>query len=120
MGGDEEQRETARARLEAPVRLQLEGGRELESGYTANVSEGGMFVAVESPPPVGILVRFEIDLGPEAGTASGYGEVAWIRVRWESTDRPIGMGIQFRHLADPDRERLARRVRAALAAGDSD
>jgi uncharacterized protein (TIGR02266 family) len=93
-------RESTRMPLKASVRLQFGATEELTAS-TANISIGGFFVAYRPPKPVGTLVRFEIDLPGLADPISGYGEVAWIRVREEGKSQPVGMGVRFRHLPEP-------------------
>jgi Tfp pilus assembly protein PilZ len=65
---------------------------------TGNISLGGFFVALPNPPPVGTMVMFALDL--DGKVARGFGEVAWIRLTRTSLERPLGVGVQFRHLLD--------------------
>lgn len=99
-------RESTRVPLEAPVKLQFDAFGQPQSGFTANISVGGMFVQSCSPRPVGTRLRFELEL--EAGTEpiSGLAEVVWIRVKQHCLEQPAGMGIQFRYLDADSRRRL--------------
>lgn len=105
-GGDRLFRENTRVPLEAPVSLQFDAFGQPQSGFTANISVGGMFVQSCSPRPVGTRLRFELEL--EAGTEpiSGLAEVVWIRVKQHCLEQPAGMGIQFRYLDADSRRRL--------------
>lgn len=102
----EEFRESTRAPLETPVILQIDAFSEPQSGYTGNVSVGGMFVRVHDPQPVGTLVRFEVELGGTDSTIRGVAEVAWIRTHAQGPERPAGMGLQFRLIEGDGKERL--------------
>lgn len=106
---DRDLRESSRSSVEVEVSLQFSGSEEMV-GITANLSRGGMFVPLRPPRPVGTLMRLAICLTDPDEEVKGYGEVVWIRVRDESSDRPAGMGIQFRHLEGEGGDLLSRRL----------
>ena len=60
-----------------------------------NVSLGGMFVQTPTPPPVGSVLRFELDLPERSGVVQGTAEVAWCRAADDPPDRPAGFGLRF-------------------------
>lgn len=99
-------REHTRAPLTVPVRLQLDTFADPEDGFTANVSVGGMFVALEEPKAVGTRMRFWLELGDGGEPVSGFGEVVWVRSGQTHGGAPAGMGIEFRYLEDQDRDRI--------------
>lgn len=105
-------RQNSRAPVAAPVRLQFDALEEPQDGHTANISIGGMFVQAKEPRPVGTLLRFELGLGG-GQPIKGVGEVVWIRPHAQGREAPAGMGIQFGHLDDANRERLTEAVRQA-------
>jgi uncharacterized protein (TIGR02266 family) len=72
------------------------------TGVTSDISEGGLFVATHSLPPVGceIEVRFSLPAGPELRTR---GIVRWLRDTHEPDSAPPGMGVQFSALAEEQR-----------------
>jgi len=120
-GTGEEFRESTRAPLETPVTLQIDTFSEPQSGYTANVSVGGMFVNLSDPQPVGTIVRFEVELGGGDSTIRGVAEVAWIRAHAQGPELPAGMGLQFRLIEEDGQERLRAVVKKILdARGDPD
>lgn len=97
-------RRTARAFIRTPFRgeIRLQYGRdEVMATETADFSSGGIFVHAKRPQPVGTLVRFAMPVLGGARTVTGYGEVAWIRVRDDPKVGPAGMGIQFRYMDEP-------------------
>lgn len=72
------------------------------SGVTSDISEGGLFVATHSLPPIGseIVLRFSLPAGPELRAR---GVVRWLRDASETdAAAPPGIGVQFRALADSD------------------
>jgi uncharacterized protein (TIGR02266 family) len=81
-------------RVEFQVEVTLESDHNFYTGLTSNVSEGGLFVASESLPPIGtrLVIRFALGDSPEHIDAVG--EVRWLRdVR--SSDFPRGFGLRF-------------------------
>ena len=44
------------------------------------------------------MVKFALDL--EQKVVRGFSEVVWIRSTQRSLDRPVGMGLRFRHFLD--------------------
>ena len=99
-------REKTRAPLAVPLRLQFDSFADPEHGFTADVSEGGMFVTLKDPRPVGTRVRFWLNVPDEGEPVCGLGEVVWMRLIRAGSKLPSGMGIEFRYLADQDRERI--------------
>ena len=71
------------------------------SGVSSDISEGGVFVATHSLPPIGseIELRFSLPAGPELRTR---GVVRWLRDANEADSAPPGIGVQFRTLAERD------------------
>ena len=107
-------RENTRAPLQAPVTLQLDAFSEPMSGYTANVSKGGMFVQMQDLPPVGAIVKFQVELGVPAEGVRGTAEVVWVRTQAQGIQRPVGAGLQFRHLEGTGEVLLHAAVEKAL------
>lgn len=72
------------------------------SGITSDISEGGLFVATHTLPPVGseIALRFSLPSGPELHAR---GIVRWLRDAQEAGSAPPGIGVQFSALAERDR-----------------
>lgn len=113
-------RESTRAPVVAEVILQLDTFSEPQTGYTGNVSMGGMFVRISDPAPVGTIVCFELQLGDPLGPVSGTAEVAWIRTASGGELEPLGMGLQFRFVRDDGLTKLKQAVDQAFeASGDT-
>ena len=110
-------REEAEADKRRSVRLALHANVTARSetnfftGFTENLSEGGVFVATLSPPPVGerVLLQISVDGGEPVACE---GEVRWIRTDEEGNF--TGCGIQFVNL-DPDAAAAIARVYKRLS-----
>ena len=93
----EEQRQAPRVPL--VVEVTLESEHNFFAGVANNVSEGGIFVAMNHPPAVGSEVGFELLLGGERFLVMGV--VCWVRdERAASQDAPAGCGVKWVHLED--------------------
>ncbi len=108
-------REHTRAPIHARVEIRFDERPDTVLAFAANVSEGGMFVEIADPRPVGTLLQFRLELSAEE-QITGFGEVAWIRVRAEGPRKPPGCGIQFRFLDPGGRERLQVFIKKTIAA----
>jgi uncharacterized protein (TIGR02266 family) len=69
------------------------------SGVTSDISEGGVFVATHTLPPIGceIDLRFSLPSGPELHAR---GVVRWLRDSHDADSAPPGIGVQFSALAE--------------------
>lgn len=69
------------------------------TGITADISEGGLFVATHSLPPIGseIALRFSFPAGPELHAR---GIVRWLRDSNDTDSAPPGIGVEFSALAE--------------------
>lgn len=115
-----EERRHPRVRLTHAVRLTFSHSPEESETHTANLSESGMFVASSTPPPIGTMVRFQIDFGAGGGNShpeeivQGYGHVVWVRFSSSRLDEPAGLGIEFGALNARSRSLLRARIYEAL------
>jgi uncharacterized protein (TIGR02266 family) len=92
----------ARARLR--VQVDFESDHNFFTGFSSDISEGGLFVATVNIQPLGSPVEVAFAL-PTGEQVMARGVVRWIR---EASDRDVsvqpGMGIQFEHLSEDARE----------------
>lgn len=72
----------------------FESGASTFTGVTSDISEGGLFVATHTLPPVGceIDLHFSLPAGPELRTR---GVVRWLRDSHDLDSAPPGIGVQF-------------------------
>jgi uncharacterized protein (TIGR02266 family) len=84
-------------RLPVQIEVELEGGIDVQSGQTADIGRGGLFVASRRPLQVGERVRARLTLPGLGLHVEPWCEVRWIRDA-ESARRqqqPMGMGLEF-------------------------
>jgi uncharacterized protein (TIGR02266 family) len=101
----EPRREHARGALEIAVTLESE--HNFWAGITDNISEGGVFVATNAPPPIGTRVELILTLPSHPEPFALQGVVRWTRER-STTDLPIGCGIQWQDLPRDAAQAIAR------------
>jgi hypothetical protein len=104
-GGQDNRREP-RVALSSDVECELDKG--LFRWRFADISAGGMFIDVYDPLPPGTLfrLRFQLDPPPIAATA----QVNYVQPR-------IGMGVEFKELAEEDRGRIRELVDRMFLSG---
>jgi uncharacterized protein (TIGR02266 family) len=81
-------------------------GSNFYTGFTQDISEGGVFIVSYVTEPVGTEVSLEL------GLSGGFeifatGIVRWVREHTSDESEPPGMGIQFTKLSDEDRATIA-------------
>lgn len=105
-----------RAHFRFPTHLEVrfDTGGGLRSACLANISEGGMFVALEEPLAVGTPLR--LTLCAPQGSIALPGQVAWTR-RAGGPDGPAGMGVRFVALSDEQRDLVAAVVEGVTPEG---
>lgn len=87
-------------RLPACVEVSMTSENNFFSGFTSDMSEGGVFVATYEVLPVGTRVRFDFKLGK--GSLSCEGEVRWVREPSPYLEGVSpGMGLRFVDLPAP-------------------
>ena len=84
-------RSSQRIKLEAKVTLRSQTN--FFVGFSENISEGGIFIATESPPNVGDEIEIEIPLPDGSQTVKVKGVVRWHRTM--ANGAPSGCGVQF-------------------------
>jgi len=98
-------------RVAVPVRVEFEGERFSIREFTANLSEGGIFLQTEHMVPPGARGRLTFRITPWDPPFTVTAEVVRIVLPdGPEPDGPAGLGIRFVDLADDDRRRLQRIV----------
>ena len=91
-----ERRVDTRVALEVEVSLTSENN--FYTGFTHDISEGGVFVASHETLPLGTALSFSLKLG--RGVAHCKGVVRWVREPSPYLDGvPPGMGLMFEEVA---------------------
>ncbi len=93
-------------RIGVKVYVGLESAHNFYTGFTQNISNGGLFIATHNPLEVGQRVELLFHL-PSGSAIRTQGEVAWIREYNEATpDIPPGMGVRFLDLSPEDSAKI--------------
>jgi uncharacterized protein (TIGR02266 family) len=101
---EDPRRRAARVSIEADIGFQSESN--FFTGYSEDISSGGIFVATFDPCPLGSEIAVSFTL-PDGYLVSAQGAVRWIREYNETAlDAQPGMGVQFIGLSGEDRERI--------------
>ena len=83
---------------------------QLYTGFSENLSEGGVFMATHAVRPIGEKVELTLML-PETKPIRMVAEVRWLREYADQNDSPPGMGLRFVALGGE----VARVIRRFLA-----
>lgn len=97
-------------RLELNVGVGFRSDSSFYTGYTADISEGGLFVASHMLQPIGaeLALTFALPSGPEISVCAV--------VRWQRDPQaaraalPPGMGVELHNLSPDDRARIGELV----------
>lgn len=90
-------------RVALEARITMSSQSNFWTGFTEDISEGGVFVATNSPPAVGEVLPVHIQ------TDDGRAMLVWGEVRWhrEEADGALsGCGIQFQNVDGRSRDLL--------------
>jgi len=87
---EDERRRGERVTLHAAVTATSETN--FFAGFSENLSEGGVFIATLSPPPMGTTLEVAVAVGEDEAVMVK-GEVSWIRT--DEHGSPTGCGVRF-------------------------
>ena len=94
-------------RLDIEIEVSVTSDHNFYTGFTTNISEGGLFVATNLVRAVGTELEFTVKLAPDPKPVRVTGIVRWVREPNPLTrDFDPGMGIEFTNLAPQLRERI--------------
>ncbi len=94
------------ARVALGVRVDLRSENTFFTGFSENISEGGLFIATEAPYHVGEELDVELSMMGDGIPLKQRVVVRWVRPTEAAGGLPAGMGVQFLTLTDEDREML--------------
>ena len=99
----EQQHKEARhgRRVEFEVEVTFESEHNFYTGFTHNISSGGLFIACHDPSPIGSTIRVRFQLPGLPGPVETETIVRWVREVGDPEQH--GMGVQFSHLSAPVR-----------------
>ena len=97
-------------RVDLSVGVGFRSASNFYTGFTSDISEGGLFVATHMLQPIGseLTLVFALPTGPEISVR---GTVRWLRdTRERDASAPPGMGVQFQAMNAADLERVGKLV----------
>lgn len=93
------------SRLDMEVNVDLFSADTFFTGFTENISEGGLFIATSASFPLGERLRVRLSL--MGGEPREYLVVVrWVRPEGGASGLPGGMGVKFLDLPEWERTRL--------------
>ena len=78
------------------------------TGFTRDISGGGVFVATYNVFPVGTVMDLELKMPDSGDPIKVKGEVRWSAEANEDSDGHPGVGLRFLDLSEADRQRIDR------------
>lgn len=87
-------------RLPAEIEVTLHSEHNFFTGFTQNISQGGLFIATHQILPIGTRFRVTFTLQGMAGAVNVMCEVRWVRPYHDNLDSPPGMGVRFVNMDD--------------------
>ncbi len=103
-----EQHAQSRASVRVPLSLNVnfESRGEVRKCLMQNLSAGGIFVATESPLPIGTPFNVRIRIEKTGEEVELPGEVVSVGVSANLAEEKHGMGIRFVHLTEAQQQRV--------------
>jgi myo-inositol-1(or 4)-monophosphatase len=97
-------------RTEVKMAITYQSGEEFKADYTRNLSEGGLYVQLSTPLPIGTNLQVDLALPSLQQTIKIQGVVVWAQNPSRGGRGVPGMGIQFLAMEPGDREVIGRLV----------
>ncbi len=82
-------------RFDLEVAVDIASDHNFFTGFSCNLSGGGLFVATHSVSPVGTLLEISFLLPGSDAPIVAQVEVRWVREQNAESDSPPGMGLRF-------------------------
>jgi len=94
------ERRPVRVPLKTSISFELEVDQQSEhnfyTGFTDNISEGGLFIATDQKIDLGVEISFQLSLPTLSAPVAQRGVVRWVRYASEPSEgSPNGVGVQF-------------------------
>ncbi len=97
-------------RLGLQVEVSVNSEHNFYTGFTENISEGGVFIATYNYLPIGTRFKFSFTLPDSEQPIEAIGEVRWVREYSGEDDAGVspGMGVRFVQIDEADLGRIKR------------
>ncbi len=92
----EHQRIQTRKSLESEIELSLESEHNFYTGFTENISSGGLFIATRDLQPIGTVMEISFTIPGYEQKIATRAEVRWLRLeQLGQHDMMPGVGVRF-------------------------
>jgi uncharacterized protein (TIGR02266 family) len=93
-------------RLDIELSVGVTSEHNFFTGFSANIAEGGIFVATHQVRDVGCLLHLEFSLPGEQAPIAVSAVVRWVKPYHEGSDGSPGLGLEFISIAPEDVQRI--------------
>ena len=93
-------------RLDIELAVDIESEHNFFAGFSANIAEGGIFVATHQARDVGSLLNISFTLPGDPAPIAASAVVRWVKQYHEGSDGSPGLGLEFLSIAPHDVERI--------------
>lgn len=93
------------------IKMDYRTDGEWVQGVSGNVSQGGVFIASDTPPEIGQMVDIQLYFPRRDNPISARGKVRWINEGEASPLNPVipqGAGVQFKEITSEDEEFISK------------
>ena len=105
-----ERREHVRVQTPILVEFSTPGQTKVENSFTQDVSESGLRFPTAAKLEIGQELNLTLRMAARNTTLQANGDVVWIRETSRLSAPQYGIGVRFRWVKDPDRQRLLRHL----------
>lgn len=81
--------------FEAEIELSLESDHNFYTGFTENISSGGLFIATRDLKEIGTIMEISFSLPGASSKVTTRCEVRWQRLEQPHVDSMPGIGVRF-------------------------
>ena len=95
---DQQGRIAPRRDFEAEIEISLDSDHNFYTGFTENISSGGLFIATRDLKPIGTPMEISFSIPGFDTKISIQAEVRWQRLEQSHADSMPGIGVRFLNL----------------------
>ena len=94
-GAPDEGRISDRRDFAAEIEISQESDHNFYTGFTENISSGGLFIATRDLKPIGSIMEIAFSIPGQEIKISTRAEVRWQRLEQSDADSMPGIGVRF-------------------------
>ena len=105
-GGPAGKERRADPRVQEKIQITWTGDNTFYTGFSNDISRGGIFIATSALIPMYHIVELEISLPQRPAPLKMVGEIRWIREEALEAIGPPGVGVKFLEISEEDLEEI--------------